>query len=137
MSSIYDVPANDLIAKVTEELKKNNKIKPPVWSVFAKTGVHKERPPINPEWWYVRCAAVLRKLSIRGPIGVSKLRSQYGGNKNRGMKPERFRKGSGSVARKVLQQLEAAGYARQVQRAGHKGRVITPIGQSVLDKAAS
>ena len=41
-----------------------------------------------------------------GPIGVSKLRTKYGGKKNRGHKPEHFYKGSGSVARKVLQQFE-------------------------------
>ena len=137
MASIYDVKANALITKVAEELKKNEKIKPPSWASFVKTGVHKERPPVDPLWWYTRCAAVLRKINILGPIGVSKLRTHYGGKKNRGYKPEHFKKGSGNIIRKVLQQLESAGLAKQVEKGIHKGRILTPSGKSVLDKAAT
>ena len=134
--TISDVPINDLITKTAEQLKKDNAVKPPVWAFYAKTGVHKERPPADNEWWYVRSAAVLRSVWKLGPIGVAKLKKKYGGRKNRGHKPDRYKEGSGSVLRKVLQQLEKSQLVKKVEVAGRKGRVITGKGQSMLDKAA-
>ena len=107
MTTVYDVPADHIIRKVAEELKKRQEIKPPAWAAFAKTGVHKEMPPEDPDWWFIRAAAVLRRVYVDGPLGVERMRSFYGGNKNRGSKPNAFRKGSGSILRKALQQLEA------------------------------
>lgn len=135
--SIYDVNPNELIEKVAEELKNIEAIQPPEWAAFVKTGAHKERPPEDKEWWYKRAAAVLRSISILGPIGVSKLRTKYGGRKNRGVKPDKFKKGSGSVIRKVLQQLDKAELSKFVEKGVHKGRIVTPKGLSLLDKAAN
>jgi small subunit ribosomal protein S19e len=137
MATIYDVEINKLLEKASEDMKKVSSIHPPDWSKFVKTGVHKERPPVKSDWWYMRAAAILRRLYILGPIGVSKLRTKYGGRKRRGFKPERFMKGSGNIIRKILQQLEKAGFAKQMQKGTFKGRVITPQGKSFLDKAAS
>ena len=134
--TIHDVYPTELIEKVAEELKKIEEIKPPVWARFVKTGVHRERAPANPDWWHVRAAAVLRAVYMLGPIGVSKLRTKYGGKKRRGHKMPEFRKGSGSVIRKVLQQLEKAQLIKFVEKGVHKGRVIAPKGKSLLDKAA-
>jgi len=136
MATKYDIPQNVLIEKVAEELKNVEAIQPPAWAKFAKTGSFKERVPQNPDWWYMRAASVLRKLSLKGPIGVSKLRVVYGGRKNRGVRPEHFRKASGNIIRKVLQQLEKAGLAQQKTVGKHYGRVATPKGNSVLDKTA-
>jgi small subunit ribosomal protein S19e len=134
---IHLAPPEALIHKVSEQLKSLEEVQPPVWAAYAKTGVHKERPPMQDDWWYIRSASVLRKVSLRGPIGTNKLRVLYGGRKNRGHKPDVNRRGSGSVIRTVLQQLEAAGLIQQVERNGHKGRVVTAKGQSLLDKAAN
>ena len=86
------------------------------------------------EWWYKRAAAVLRSVYIKGPIGTSKLRTKYGGKKNRGYKPEKFYRGSGKIIRTVLQQLETSGLIIQQQKGVHKGRVVTPKGKIFLDK---
>ena len=137
MTTMYDADANELIEKAGEELKKNDNIKPPAWAAFAKTGMHKERPPVDKDWWYIRTASVLRKIYRLGPIGVSKLRVHYGGKKNRGMKKEHTYDGSGNIIRKVIQQLEKAGYVKQAQKGTHKGRVITPQGKSFVDKVAN
>ena len=107
---IHDVYPNDLIEKAAEELKKVEAVKPPVWVTFVKTGVHRERAPLDKDWWYMRAAAVLRSVALLGPIGVSKLRTKYGGKKRRGHQPPIFRRGSGSIIRKVLQQLDKAGF---------------------------
>lgn len=133
---MFDVKSEQLIKQAAKSLKDVPEVAPPSWAMFVKTGMHKERPPEDPDWWFARSAAVLRKIRIKGPIGVSKLRRYYGGKKNRGNKPEHFFRGSGNILRKVLQQLEKAGFAKQVDLKGKKGRVITPKGVSFLDKAA-
>ncbi len=125
MTTVFDATPDHLIRKVSEELRKRKEITPPPWTAFAKTGAHKEMPPEDPDWWYVRVAAVLRRVYVDGPLGVERMRSFYGGKKNRGSKPNAFRKGSGSILRKSLQQLEAAGLivhdktGRKVSPAGH------------------
>ena len=133
---MFDIYPNELINKVAEELKKVDSIKPPVWSLFVKTGVSRERPPQNKDWWYIRSAAILRSVAVLGPIGVSKLRTKYGSKKRNGHKPAHFRKSSGSIIRKILQQLEKADLIKFVEKDVHKGRVITAKGKSMLDKTA-
>ena len=129
MTTVYDVPADHIIRRVAEELKKRKEIVPPAWAAFAKTGVHKEMPPEDPDWWFTRAAAVLRRVYVDGPLGVERMRSFYGGNKNRGSRPNAFRKGSGSVLRKSLQQLEAACFILHDKT----GRRISPAGMAFLD----
>jgi small subunit ribosomal protein S19e len=132
MTTVFDVPADLLIRKVAEALKARQEIKPPAWAAFAKTGVHKEMPPENPDWWYVRSAAVLRRVYVDGPLGVQRMRSFYGGKKDRGSKPNAFRKGSGSILRRALQQLETCKFVVHDKT----GRRISPEGQSFMDAMA-
>jgi small subunit ribosomal protein S19e len=129
MTTVYDVPADHIIRRTAEELKKRKEVTPPAWAAFAKTGVHKEMPPEDPDWWFIRAAAVLRRVYVDGPLGVERMRSFYGGSKNRGSRPNAFRKGSGSVLRKALQQLEAAGLIIHDKT----GRRVSPAGMSFLD----
>ena len=135
--TIYNCDPSELVDKTSEELKKLNSVKAPEWAPFVKTGVHRERPPIKNDWWHTRAASVLRQIYIHGPIGVSKLRSKYGGKMSRGYKPPHFFKGSGSIIRKILQQLEKAGFIKKGQAGVHKGRVITAEGKKFLDSIAS
>jgi small subunit ribosomal protein S19e len=132
MTTVYDAIPDHLIRKVAEELRKRKEITPPAWAAFAKTGAHKEMPPEDPDWWYVRVAAVLRRVYVDGPLGVERMRSFYGGKKNRGSKPNAFRKGSGSILRKSLQQLEAAGLIVHDKT----GRKVSPAGMAFLDNMA-
>lgn len=127
-------PSHALIQKAAERLK--GVVHPPEWAPFVKTGVHKTRPPSQPDWWYVRAASVLRTVEERGPIGVNKLRVKYGGKKDRGARPEEFRPGSGNILRKILQQLEAAQLIAKGERGRHKGRMVTPKGRALLVKVS-
>jgi len=129
--SVFDVDAKELIEKTAEELKKVEGIQPPAWATFVKTGAHKERVPDKPDWWYMRTAALLRRVAIR-PFGVSRLKKVYGGRKNRGVKPERKVNAGGSIIRKALQQLEKA----KLVKKSKKGREITAAGQKFLNNAA-
>jgi len=137
MVNIYDAPINELIDKAAQELKKVEAIKEPEWAPIVKTGPHKELPPTSADWWYVRTAAVLRSIYKLGPIGVSKLRTKYGGKKNRGYQPEKFMKSSGSIIRHILQQLDASDFTKQAEKSGHKGRIVTAKGKKFLDDVAS
>jgi small subunit ribosomal protein S19e len=137
MATIYDIESNELIEAAAKELQSIESVKPPEWAMFVKTGHSKQRPPVRKDWWYVRAAAILRKIYRMGPIGVSKLRTMYGGRKNRGAAAEHSYKGSGNVIRKILQQLEKAEFVRQGKVGFHKGRIITAKGKSFLDKVAT
>lgn len=131
MTTAYDVPADVLINRLSGYMKENiREIQPADWADYVKTGSHVERAPQNPDWWYVRSASVLRKLYMKGPVGVSRLRRDYGGRKRRGVRPAHFAKAGGNILRSVLQQLEQAGLA---QKDGTKGRVVSGKGRSLLD----
>jgi len=133
MVSIKDVGSEKLIMHVAAGLEKMEEFKPPEWSQFVKTGTHKERPPTQPNWWWIRAASVLRYVSLNPNVGVSRLKKKYGGRKNLGHQPEHKKPASGSILRKILQQLEAAGFLESEKK---KGRKVTKKGQSFLSQAA-
>lgn len=133
MVTVYDVPAEKLILKAAEKLKGNDKISPPEWAEYVRTGRHTEKAPVQEDWWFTRSASILRKLYIKGPMGTSRLAAEYGGYADRGSKPNRAVKGSRNIVRKCMIQLEAAGLLISVEK---KGRMISPAGQSLLDNAA-
>ncbi len=137
MVTVRDVPPKLLIDALAKYLKENvPEVKPPEWALFVKTGAHKERVPQDPDWWYYRAASLLRKLYLHGPVGIERLRTAYGGACKIGSeyRREHFRKAGGSIIRKCLQQLEAAGLVTKIPG---KGRVLTPKGRSLLDKIAT
>ena len=126
---------NKSIQKTIEDTA--NKLKAtlttPEWTKFAKTGSGKERIP-DKEYWHLRAASILRQISLKGPIGTQKLRKKYSNKKNRGVKPEKTKKGSGKIIRTILQQLEKEGLVKQQTKGVHKGRIITPKGKSLMEK---
>ena len=135
MPTPYDLPASVIIDRLATHLKEEvDEITPPEWTLFARTGVHTQRPPTNPDWWFVRCASILRKIYVKGPIGIEKLRQEYGGRKDRGAKPEHAKKGSGSIVRNALKQLNKAGLVKP-QRT--EGKIVTNKGRQLLDRLAT
>ena len=133
MTTTYDVPTDKLITSLAEEMKKNDSITPPEWSNLVKTGIHREKSPDDPDWWFTRVAAVLRRVYIDGPIGTEQLSAHFGGPVDRGSKPYHAWSGSRSIIRLSLQQLEEAGL---VVTNKNKGRAISPKGQSLLDNTS-
>ncbi len=130
MVSIKDSDPQKVVQFTAEELK--DKIKMPEWARFVKTGVSKERPPENADWWYVRGASVMRRLYVDGPVGVSRLRTYYGGLHRRGHKPAHFARGSGKILRTLLIDLEKAGLVAKDK----KGRTLTKDGIKLVNAAA-
>lgn len=131
---IYTVNQTDLIMSVAQELKSH--IDMPEWAQFVKSGAHRETLPKHSDWWFIRAASILRMTYKEGPIGVGKLRTKYGGRKNRGVRPDQFELASGKIIRTILQQLEAAELINQKQVQAHKGRIASPKGASLLVECA-
>ena len=127
---IFDVPAIELIEAVAADLHNNANYKEPQWLIFVKSGRHRERAPQRKDWWFMRCASILYRVYKDGPVGTESLRTYYGGNRNRGVKPHHFSKASGKIIRMCLQQLEKDGLIR---KAKPKGREIAPKGEKFLN----
>jgi len=131
----YDIPASLFIQRLATYLKDNvDQIQPPQWAQVVKTSSHTEQTPQDPEWWFTRCASILRKIYIKGPIGTESLRAEYGGRTGRAVSREHARKGAGCNIRKALQQLETAGL---VETQKNRGRAVTKEGRRTLDKLAT
>jgi small subunit ribosomal protein S19e len=134
LANPHDVPASKFIEKLAKYLKENvDEVQPPAWATMAKTGSHVEKQPQNQYWWYTRSASILRKVYVHGPIGLERLRADYGGRKGFTVRPNHASKAGGSNVRKSLQQLEAAGL---VEKASIKGRIMSPKGRKLLKDVA-
>ena len=133
MAKVYDVPADDFIGKLAEILKTED-IPVPSWISFVKTGAHAIKPPQNSGWWHIRCASILRKIYLNGPISVNRLRTIYGGGKAVGYGAAHHKDASGAIIRNAIHGLEKLGY---VQKAEKKGRMVTKQGMQKLDKLST
>lgn len=147
MTTHYDVPASLLLPSLAAKLGELEAINRPEWSDDVKTGSNRERPPVQDDWWEMRCAAILRKVARLGPIGVKHLADEFGGPRNRNVRPNRARTGSRHIIRTALFQLEEAGlveklisksvenvYGENVEIT--KGRKLTSEGQKFLDNCS-
>lgn len=124
---IYDVPAAYLIEETAGKLTKE--LNEPEFVGYVKTGMHRERAPHRKDWFFVRSASILYRAYKNGVIGTERLRSYYGGKRNRGLKTEHQYKSSGKIIRTAVQELEKAGY---LEKAQPKGRKITGKGVKLL-----
>ncbi|RZV11612.1 small subunit ribosomal protein S19e [Natrinema hispanicum] len=135
MATMYDVPADDLIEALADDLA--DRLEEPDWAKFAKTGVDNELPPEQEDFWATRAASLLRKVADRGPVGVERLSTEYGGAKDGSNRyqvaPDKRADGSKNLIRTILQQLEEEGL---VETAEGEGRRVTADGQSLLDDTA-
>lgn len=135
---VYEISAQEYNLKLAEALKKISEFKEPGWAQFVKSGTSKERPIEDPDFWYKRAASVLRQIYKKGVVGVNRLRTKYGSRKNRGMRPEQFRKSSGKIIRIILQQSDAAGLTEITKtikgiRSKKSGRQLTQKGKSFME----
>ena len=134
MPTAYDVPPDVLVIRLAEYLKQQfPEIKPPDWSLYAKTSSDRERPPAERDWWYLRCASILRKVYVHGPMSVKEMRSEYGGRRKRWVAPGHHIEAGSSIIRHALHQLEAAGLVEKTPR----GRNLTSKGRSVVDAVST
>merc|ERR1711972_457426 len=117
VKTVKDVKADKFIAAFAQHLKRQGRFEIPKWADVVKTAKYKELPPNDPDWLYVRTASMVRKIYIRAGMGVGAMRKVYGGQ---------LRRGTGKIARYILQQLEEMGL---VEQDDNGGRRITKEGQ--------
>jgi small subunit ribosomal protein S19e len=115
----------------TAEMLKEIGLEKPSFVDYVKSGSHKQRPPENKDFFYIRAAAILRKAA-KGVIGVNRLRRAFGGRKTGRVKPEKKKKAGGKIIRAAMQNLEKLGLLKKTE----KGRIITNKGMQLLNKAA-
>ncbi|MFX0138627.1 MAG: 30S ribosomal protein S19e [Candidatus Hodarchaeota archaeon] len=132
--SIYAVQPEKLVEIIAEKLKDYPEISAPEGSEFWKTAFFKELAPVDSEnFWYIRCASILRKVKKFGPIGVNKLRKFYGGRNRKGSGLNHSAKGSGKIIRVALQQLENA---KLIEKKEKEGRIVSAEGTSLLERTS-
>jgi small subunit ribosomal protein S19e len=129
---IFTQDPEKYIVALAAALKEMPEFVAPEWVAYVKSGTSRKRPPVEEDFWFTRSASILRQLYIRGVVGVGKLRNRYGSRKDRGGKPDEFRKASGKIIRVILQQAEAAGLVEKLNRMQH-GRRLTAKGRELLD----
>ncbi len=133
--AVYDFNQQEYNLKLAEALKGIQEFKSPEWVEFVKSGPAKERPIDDPDFWYKRAASILKQIYKRNIVGVSRLRTRYGSKKDRGMKPEEFRKAGGKIIRLILQQSDEAGFT-EINKGIRKikaGRKLTQKGKDFLE----
>ncbi len=138
MTSVYEMNSQEYNLKLARALKKIPEFKQPEWSKFVKSSPSKERPIDDLNFWHKRAASILRQIYKKKIVGVNRLKTKYGSKKNRGMKPEAFRKAGGKIIRTILQQSDKAGFteiARDIKdvRSKKPGRQLTVKGKEFLE----
>ena len=135
MVNIREIESGKYNKTLAEALKKISDFEKPEWVDFVKTGTNKQRPTSEEDFWFKRGASVLRQLYIRGTTGVQRLRTRYGGRKDRGMRPPKFVKGGGKIIRVLLQQAEKAGFVEK-SKSKKSGRQLTTKGREFMESLA-
>jgi len=139
MNPVYELDAQEYNLKLAEALKKIPEFKEPEWVAFVKSSPSKERPIEDPDFWYKRAASILRQIYKKKIVGVNRLKTKYGSKKNRGARPEIFKKAGGKIIRTILQQTDKAGLteiAKDVKGVKSKkpGRQLTQRGKSFMEE---
>ena len=138
MNAVFELNSQEYNLKLAEALKKFSEFDEPKWAQFVKSGSGKERPIDDPDFWHKRAASILRQIYKKKILGVNRLKTKYGNKKDRGFKPEKFRKASGKIIRVILQQADTAGLteiAKEVTgvRERKPGRQLTVNGKALLE----
>ena len=133
---VKDVPANDFINAVSAYLKSTGKVQLPSYVDYCKTGSFKELGPQDEDWYYVKAAAVARRVYTKSGVGVGHLRRAFGGRNGKNSTcTEHHARAAGGVIRHAMHTLEDLGIIEKIP--GGKGRRITPEGQRQMDLVAA
>merc|ERR1719375_741194 len=102
VAGVKDVSDAEFIGAFSQHLKRQGKIEIPKWVDYVKTAHFKELAPRDPDWLYVRAAAIARKLYIRPGSGVGALTRSFGGKYRNGTCRNHRSTASGKVIRYLL-----------------------------------
>eukprot|EP00759_Apiculatamorpha_spiralis_P007309 PhF_6_TR14306/c0_g1_i1/m.22975/K02966/RP-S19e, RPS19; small subunit ribosomal protein S19e len=129
---VKDVDADQWIKGFAAHLKQQGQLDVPEFVDFAKTGISRVLSPQNPDWYYVKAAAVLRRVYLRPFTGIGGLRRVFAKTWGRS-RPQHLVLAAGGVTRKVLQSLEKLNL---LTKSEDGGRVITKSARRDCDRIA-
>jgi len=133
-STLKDVPAQQFIGALAEHLKKSGKFELPDWHDIVKTSVGRELAPLDPDWYYVRAASLLRRVYLRGGTGVGGFAKVYGSSNRITTSRPHFTRAARGLIRHILKQLEGEDLIGK--KKDQKGRFLTQKGRKDLDTLA-
>jgi small subunit ribosomal protein S19e len=132
---VKDVPAEAFIAAFSQHLKSQGKVQVPQWAEYVKTGVARELSPYNADWFFVRMAAIARRVYINPNVGVGAFKKIFGTKQRNGGGHNSASLGSGKVIRLAVQQLQKLGLL-EASKASKGGRVVSSKGRQEMDYVA-
>lgn len=139
--TVRDVPAAEFVKAFAEHLKKGE-FKVPEWAEYVKTGKGKELAPYDVDWFFVRAAAIARRIYLNPGIGVGALANTFGTGQRGGTRPTHHVKGSRKLARYICAQLEELGLLETIKGTSAEGtelaagRRVTSQGRKDIDLIA-
>jgi small subunit ribosomal protein S19e len=134
IQTLKDVPADAFITAFAQHLKSTGKFITPEWTAFVKTGVAKELAPYDADWFFIRAAAIARRVYVNPEVGVGAFKKIFGTQKRNGGRRNHSSEGSGKINRVALQQLEKLGY---LAKSKNGGRIVSKEGQQKMDYVAA
>ena len=132
-ATVRDVHTQRWVKAMASHLKQEGKLFVPRCSELIKTSHGRERAPQNPDWYYVRCAAVLRAIYLRPGTGYGGLSKRFSNKKNRGSQPEQYQKAARGPLHWCCRSLEGL---KLIQKGKTSGRIITKDGRKKVDTVA-
>ena len=132
--TVKDVDAQAFVEAYAKYLKRSGRVVLPKYVDYAKTAPRKELAPADPDWYYVRCASIARRVYVKGGVGVGWLARAYGGNSNKGVRRNHHVNAASGVIRSCIQSLESM---KVLEQGKNGGRVVTSTGRRDLDRIAA
>jgi len=133
LTTVRDVSPAVFIDAYAMHLKNSDKFPQPKMVDIMKTGCFKELCPADADWYFIRAAAVARKIYLQPGLGVGALSKKFGGQYRRGSQTNTYGKGSRGLIRSILQSLEEM---EIVETNENGGRKATSRGQQNMDSIA-
>ncbi|CAJ1016228.1 putative Ribosomal protein S19e [Leishmania utingensis] len=132
-ATLKDVSAWRWIKTAARHFKQEGKIFVPNCTELIKSSHGRERAPQNPDWYYVRCAAVLRAIYLRPGVGYGGLSKRFGNKKNYGSRPEHTVNSSTGPLHWACKSLTKLGL---VEPGAQSGQRLTRKGHKFADSLA-
>lgn len=108
-ATVKDIAPAKFIAAYAAHLKKGGKVALPSWVDHVKTAPNKELAPLDNDWYYIRAAAIARRVYLVAGHGVGYYQRVFGSPRREGPTPVRQGSSSGSIIRHVFKNLEKMG----------------------------
>ena len=116
-------------------------ITPPHYNNLVKCSYSNELAPLDPNWFYVKAAAVVRKIYITKSktLGVGSLKSMFNKKHRRGVNCSVTSRHSGKILRDIIGQLKKIGYVENYvsSEGASLGLLVTRLGKAQLDKISA